>query len=234
MPVQRLVAPALTLALIGVAALALALTRGEGGSHSASPAASSIEATPTSSATLTPTASPTATRAPTATSTPVPPSPTQRPQAQRPAQQPPAQQQQAAKPPRVWSDGGFAAQVLALVNAERAARGLAALSSNGALTNGASDYSRLLLQYSSLSHSAAGTTLTTRVASAGYTAGPPLGEVLWLGIGTLPPERVVSDWLNSPSHRDVILNPIYHTAGVGCYFEQGSRLEARCTMDLAG
>jgi uncharacterized protein YkwD len=134
----------------------------------------------------------------------------------------------------VWSDAGFAAQVLALVNAERASRGLGQLASNGALTNGVANYARLLLQYSALSHSAGGTTLSGRVAAAGYGAGPPLGEVLWLGVGRLPPERVVSDWLNSPSHRDVILNPIYRTAGVGCYFRQGERLEARCAMDLGG
>jgi uncharacterized protein YkwD len=235
MPLQRLIAPALTFALIGVAALALALTRGGGGSHSGSLALSSIEPTPTSSATLTPTPSATPTTPPTATATPLPP-PTPRPQSQQPpAQQPPAQAQPPQAPAaRAWSDAGFAAQVLALVNAERASRELGQLASNGALTNGATNYARTLLQYSSLSHTAGGTTLSSRVAAAGYGGGPPLGEVLWLGVGRLPPERVVSDWLNSPSHREVILNPIYRTAGAGCLFRQGSRLEARCAMDLGG
>ncbi|MEX1254196.1 MAG: CAP domain-containing protein [Dehalococcoidia bacterium] len=227
MPLQRLIAPALTAALIGVAVLALALTRGGGGSDPTSLAISSITATSTASPTHTPTASPTPTPPPTPTSTPLPPPPP-RPQVQQAPAQPP---QPAA---RTYSEAGFASQVVALVNAERASRGLGQLSSNGALSNSASSYARQLLQYSSLSHSAGGTTLSGRVAAAGYGGGPPLGEVLWLGVGRLPPERVVSDWMNSPSHREVILNPTYDRAGVGCYFREGQRLESRCAMDLAG
>jgi uncharacterized protein YkwD len=121
-----------------------------------------------------------------------------------------------------------------LVNGERAARGVGPLAPDGALTNGATSYASMLLGYSALSHTAGGTTLSTRTARAGYTAGPPLGEVLWLGIGVLPPERVVSDWMNSPGHRDVILSPTYTKAGSGCYFRQGGRLEARCVLDVAG
>jgi uncharacterized protein YkwD len=114
------------------------------------------------------------------------------------------------------------------------ARGLAPLSADGALTRGATNYARTLIELGTLSHSANGTTLLQRVRSAGYSGGPPLGEVLWQSTGYLPPERTVSDWLNSPGHRDTILNPAYRFAGVGCYFRQAARLEGRCVMDLAG
>jgi uncharacterized protein YkwD len=105
---------------------------------------------------------------------------------------------------------------------------------NNALARAAADYAVLLMQYSSLSHTAAGTTLTGRVRAAGYTAGPPLGEVLWLAVGVVPPERTVADWMASPGHRDVILSSSYSVAGAACYFRQGARWEARCVMDFGG
>ena len=120
------------------------------------------------------------------------------------------------------------------MNAERTARGLAAVTPNDALARAAVDYAHLLLQFETLSHSAAGTTLSGRARAAGYTAGPPLGEVLWLAVGVAPPERAVADWMASPGHRDIILSPVYRSAGAGCYFQQGSLLEARCVIDFGG
>ena len=111
---------------------------------------------------------------------------------------------------------------------------MAPLSPDSALTGGAVNYAGTLLQLNTLGHSANGTTLLQRVRAAGYGGGPPLGEVLWQSTGYLPPERTVSDWLNSPGHRDTIMNPAYRVAGVGCYFRQAARLEGRCVMDLAG
>ncbi len=232
MRVQRLIAPALTVALLGAAALALLLTRGSDGARSLSLAPTPTEPapSPTTASTASPSPSPTATAIPTATSTPVPPPPSE------PRAQPPAGAPRATEPPPIvdeWSDPGFAARVFALVNAERTARGLPALVSNEALTRSSTEYAHTLLRLGALSHGADGSTLVGRVQLAGYSGGPPLGEVLWMGVGHVPPERVVSDWLNSPSHRDVILSAAYGEGGVGCYFEQGERLESRCAMDLA-
>ena len=70
--------------------------------------------------------------------------------------------------------------------------------------------------------------------AAGYTSGPPLGEVLWLAVGVLPPERTVADWMASPPHREVILSSSYRVAGASCYFRQGARWETRCVMDFGG
>jgi len=120
------------------------------------------------------------------------------------------------------------------VNSERASRGLGTLAPNGALTNAAGGYARRLLELNALNHSADGTTMVDRVAAAGYTAGPPLGEVLWQSTGYLPPEQAVAAWMASPSHREVLLNPTYSLAGAACYFEQRAQVESRCVMDLAG
>ena len=136
--------------------------------------------------------------------------------------------------PRDRIDGDFASRVLALINAERASRGIPALQTNSALAGSAQSYARTLLRFEALGHSIDGTSLSSRVAAAGYDGGPPLGEVLWGSTGYLPPERAVADWMASPGHRQIILDPAYRLAGVGCAFSEGDRLKVRCVMDLAG
>ena len=136
--------------------------------------------------------------------------------------------------PRDRIDDDFASRVLALINAERTSRGIPALQNSSALVRSAQSYARTLLQLDELGHDGDGTSLSDRVAAAGYDGGPPLGEVLWGSTGYLPPERVVADWMASQSHRQMILDPAYSLAGVGCAFSDGDRLKARCVMDLAG
>lgn len=136
--------------------------------------------------------------------------------------------------PRDRIDDDFASRVLALINAERTSRGIPALQNSSALVRSAQSYARTLLQLEELGHDGDGTSLSDRVAAAGYDGGPPLGEVLWGSTGYLPPERVVADWMASKSHRQMILDPTYSLAGVGCAFSDGDRLKARCVMDLAG
>lgn len=145
----------------------------------------------------------------------------------------PAAPQPAPPPPSGDRlDAGFASQVLALVNAERSARGIAPLRSNGALTQAASDYALLLLGYPSLSHTANGTALQGRASAAGYGGGY-LGEVLWQGRGVFSPADVVASWMNSPPHRAIILDPTYRDAGVGCAFGGGGATQqSRCAMDV--
>ncbi len=161
---------------------------------------------------------------PVATATPEPP----------PTVVPPTSTPQPTPPPRDRIDDDFASRVLALINAERTSRGIPALQNSSALVRSAQSYARTLLQLDALGHDVDGTSLSSRVAAAGYNGGPPLGEVLWGSTGYLPPERVVADWMASPGHRQMILNPTYSLAGVGCAFNQGDRLKARCVMDLAG
>ncbi len=186
-------------------------------------------ATVTPTATLVPTTTNTPRPPPTATPQPPPPPPPTPHVHEEPPSQPPAPQESGE-----WLDPAFAARVLALVNVERTSRGLAAFTTNGALTRAAESYAHTLLQFDSLTHTANGTDPLGRMRAAGYSAGPTVGEVLWRGVGSWPPERTVADWMASPGHRAIILSTAYREAGVGCYFKQAGRVEARCVLDAAG
>ena len=77
--------------------------------------------------------------------------------------------------------------------------------------------------------------LVSRVQAAGYTANAQLGEVLWRGGGTFSLQTPVAGWISSDRHREIILNPTYREAGIGCYFSEGGSVrEARCVLVVAG
>ena len=182
----------------------------------------------------------TAMRRPMATSTPQPASTPTTQQATEPPvpaladeSLPPSEGQ--PPPLKEWLHTDFGTQVLALVNAERSERGLLEFSANDALTRAAKGYARTLLRLDLLSHTADGTDLLSRVRAAGYGGGPPLGEILWRGVGALSPEDTVAGWMSSPAHRAIILDPGYREAGVGCYVrDDGAVLDVRCVVDVAG
>ena len=145
----------------------------------------------------------------------------------------PDTQSPSAPEPVPQPDRTFAATVLALVNAERVGRGLPSLEANGTLAQGAAAYAQTLLQLNTLSHNADGG-LLARIQATGYGEWALLGEVLWASTGYLPPERTVADWLASSGHRDIVLNPTFTKAGIGCSVSEGDPLRARCVMYLAG
>ena len=61
-----------------------------------------------------------------------------------------------------------------------------------------------------------------------------LGEVLAWG-GDWSPEGIVQAWMDSPAHREQLLEPVYARAGAGCYFRmEGPVTAVRCVMDFAG
>ena len=192
----------------------------------------SLSAAQASSASATPamTATATATNTPHSTAIATVPPPTEPPP---PPVAAPQNQPSPAPEPRIAIDANFAAQVLALANTERAARGLPLLASLGVLSQAAEGYSGTLLQLDSISHDAGGTSLSGRVQAAGYSGWALLGEALWASRGYLPPERVIADWLASPGHRDILLDGRFTKAGVGCAFRQDATVEARCVMVLA-
>ena len=244
-PTAVALAAVLTAVLLTAAASAILLSldsadqRSETLSAVATAASTAIAATAPPSTTPPPTATntqqPPSTDAPMVTATPQPPTllaeqPTSTPHT-HPSPTPDAQ---PAPPPRDRIDDDFASRVLALVNAERTSRGIPALQTNSALVRSAQSYARTLLQLDVLGHDVNGTSLSSRVAAAGYSGAAPLGEVLWASTGYLPPERTVADWMASPAHRQIILDTTYSLAGVGCVFSEGDRLKARCVMDLAG
>jgi uncharacterized protein YkwD len=107
---------------------------------------------------------------------------------------------------------------LCLLNAERAARGLAPLSSELSLEATAHDYSLAMVQGRFFGHvSPSGQTISERLA--GYVAPARdwvTGENLAWGEGTLAtPAAVVRGWMASAGHRDNILNDAFDEIGIG-------------------
>lgn len=60
-----------------------------------------------------------------------------------------------------------------------------------------------------------GSTMSTRVESAGYSGGW-LGEILYLGPIDGSPDSVVSLWLGSAAHQELLLQSRFAEIGVGC------------------
>lgn len=133
-------------------------------------------------------------------------------------------------------DPGLAAELLALVNAERKARGLTPLSSHPALVSSSTAYALLSLELDWHQHTGAdGRTFAERVRAAGFTANVYLGEVLGWGWGGWTPRDIVQSWLQSPPHSQLMLDPAFSLAGAGCairYDGDGRRIH--CVLDMAG
>jgi uncharacterized protein YkwD len=109
----------------------------------------------------------------------------------------------------VWKD-----EVLQLVNAERAARGVAPVVWNDTLADQATQYACELIAYDFFDHvnPSTGSTLGTRTADFGYDFWI-VGENLAAGQRT--PAEVVADWMNSPCHRQNVINPAFTELGIG-------------------
>ncbi len=94
--------------------------------------------------------------------------------------------------------------------------GLEELTINSALTGSAQAYADLMAQYQWFDHVGPdGSTMASRVRSAGYTGGW-LGEVLYVGPKDDGPTGIVAMWLDSPGHRSILLADPFTEIGVGC------------------
>jgi uncharacterized protein YkwD len=146
--------------------------------------------------------------------------------AQAPAVQP---------PPAAWLDRDFAAGVLADINAQRRAVGLAPLASDGALARAAEGYAQTMARYNWFSHTGPdGSSFAGRIRAAGFTANVALGEALASGDGSWAPANFVQLWMGSAAHRELLLGA-YARAGVGCHFQrEGGGVIVRCVLDVAG
>jgi uncharacterized protein YkwD len=109
---------------------------------------------------------------------------------------------------------------LCLLNDQRRAHGLRKLRENGRLRRAAAGYSRLMVSQSFFSHvSPGGSTLQSRVTGTHYLDGAgswSIGENLAWGTGPLgTPRSIVKAWMNSPGHRENILNGTFRDIGIG-------------------
>jgi uncharacterized protein YkwD len=117
------------------------------------------------------------------------------------------------------SSNGAEAQVLALVNKERASAGCSPLTSNAKLTKAADDYSDVMADAGVMSHTGPdGSTMAGRVEAAGY-AWSTLGENI--AQGQSDAAAVMDAWMNSPGHRANILNCSFKEIGIGVHFGDG-------------
>jgi len=109
----------------------------------------------------------------------------------------------------------FADEVVRLTNVERARFGLEPLTVNQTLQQVAQDYSTTLAFGDFFSHTGLDGRLPwDRALDAGYNY-QVIGENI--AAGQLTPQQVVNEWLDSPSHRDNILNASFREIGIG-YF----------------
>ncbi|MFJ6484978.1 CAP domain-containing protein [Streptomyces sp. NPDC091682] len=166
---------------------------------SETPSSSPSEASPSSPAATTP---PVVQTTPPAQPKPAkPPVATKKPQAPEPSK--------PAAPPA----SGDVAQVLALVNQERAAAGCQAVSLNAKLTKAAQDHSADMAAHSNMSHTGSdGSDPGARITRAGYTWST-YGENVAYGYST--PAKVMEGWMNSQGHRENILNCSFKEIGIG-------------------
>lgn len=104
--------------------------------------------------------------------------------------------------------------IFRLVNEARAREGLAPVTQNDTLEQQATQYACELISYDFFAHQnpVTGSTLGDRAREFGYDF-LVVGENLAAGQPT--PERAFTDWMNSPSHRENIMDPRFTELGVG-------------------
>lgn len=115
------------------------------------------------------------------------------------------------------SESSYAAQVIALVNQERAKEGLAALQYDAALEKAANI--RAKETEVSFSHTRPNGTSFSTVLQENGVSYHGTGENIAYGQQT--PEEVMTGWMNSPGHRANIMNKNFTKIGVGFYESNG-------------
>ncbi|WP_329386324.1 CAP domain-containing protein [Streptomyces sp. NBC_01351] len=223
-PYRKIVIAVGVLGIVGVPGVAMACwdTQDTGRTRAASPqerrpwqyapsatpsSQAPVDVPPPSSPPAASPSSPAASAQPVVRTTPPPlPQPTKPPVVTRPP---------APAPPKTSAPpaSGAAAAVLSLVNQERAAAGCPALTLNAKLTKAAQDHSADMAAHGNMSHTGSdGSDAGQRITRAGY-AWSSYGENVAYGYST--PEKVMEGWMNSPGHRQNILNCSFKEIGIG-------------------
>jgi uncharacterized protein YkwD len=111
------------------------------------------------------------------------------------------------------------AATLCLINAQRSAHGLGALTEAPALRVAAQDFAEDMVARGFFDHVApGGATLVDRLKAAGWVPSGTwsAGENIAWGSGALgTPERIVDGWMHSSGHRANILNGAFTQIGLG-------------------
>jgi uncharacterized protein YkwD len=110
---------------------------------------------------------------------------------------------------------------ICLVNRERTSRGLKPLALQGQLSDASLGFSALMVREQFFSHVAPdGTDMVDRLSRAGYIrdnlSGWNVGENIGWGTGSYAtPAEMVKAWMDSPGHRENILNKEFREIGIG-------------------
>jgi uncharacterized protein YkwD len=116
--------------------------------------------------------------------------------------------------------GGWEAEMLASVNAQRAGAGVGAVSLCGSLTRAAQAHSADQAARRTMSHTGGdGSTLRIRVERAGYLNWTGIAENVAAGYTSVP--AVMNGWMNSSGHRANLLNGTYVHIGFGLASDAG-------------
>jgi uncharacterized protein YkwD len=112
------------------------------------------------------------------------------------------------------ADGAFwRSEILRLVNQERQAQGVSPVTLNDTLADEAAEYACEMIHYDFFGHTnpTTGSTLTDRAAEVHYDFWI-IGENL--AAGQRSPAQVMAEWMDSPCHRENIMNPAFTELGV--------------------
>jgi uncharacterized protein YkwD len=132
--------------------------------------------------------------------------------------------------PSAETIAAVAEATLCLLNGERADQGLAPLAANDRLATAAAAYAQDLVADSYFSHTGRdGSGVLDRIKRTGYLPDDRawrIGENLAWGTGALAtPASIMQAWMNSPGHRENILNARYREIGIGVVAGNPSRTD---------
>ncbi|MFF1325294.1 CAP domain-containing protein [Streptomyces chartreusis] len=134
------------------------------------------------------------------------------------SEKPPKSDEQTSVPVTVSAEAAAAAEVLRLVNEERAQVGCSPVAANSALAGLAQDFSEAMADLGFFDHTdPGGASPWDRAAKAGIT---DLGGEN-IARGQADAAAVMEAWMNSPGHKANILNCDFKTLGVGVHIGAG-------------
>jgi uncharacterized protein YkwD len=130
----------------------------------------------------------------------------------------PRQAAAEATAPTAWQS-----EMLARIDAERAAVGAGPLVLCGTLMAAAQAHAEDQANHATMSHTGSdGSSMVDRAVAAGYTGWTALGENVAYGYPTV--DAVMAAWLASPGHRANLLNPAFVHVGLGQAADTAERL----------
>ena len=128
-------------------------------------------------------------------------------------------------------NGSFESALIVLINQERQGRGLGQLSAQGQLATAARNHSADMACNSFFSHTGSDGALPwDRVSALGYSYSA-IAENIFAGSSNA--QTAFDAWMNSPGHRDNMLNPTYSEIGVGYRYWADSPYGAYTTAVFA-